>query len=60
MWFEVAVVALLLLIGQIVAGHFEERTPRWRILGKHALIAIFSWVKLLSRSADGSSANRVK
>jgi len=24
------------------------------------LLAIFSWVKLLSRSADGSSANRVK
>ncbi len=37
MWFEVAIVALLLLIGQILAGHFEERTPRWRILGKHAL-----------------------
>ena len=37
MWFEVAIVAILLLVGQILFGHFEEMTPRWRILGKHAL-----------------------
>lgn len=37
MWFEVAFVALLLLVGQVLFAHFEERTPRWRILLKHAL-----------------------
>ncbi|HEX8735140.1 MAG TPA: hypothetical protein VF721_07465 [Pyrinomonadaceae bacterium] len=37
MWFEIAITAILLLVGQILFGHFEERTPRWRILGKHAL-----------------------
>jgi hypothetical protein len=42
MWFEVAVVALLLLFYQVVFGHFEEKTPRWRMLLKHALgIGIF-------------------
>lgn len=37
MWFEVAFVTTLLLIGQIIFGHFEEQTPRWRILLKNAL-----------------------
>ena len=37
MWFEIAITAILLLVGQILFGHFEERTPRWRILAKHAL-----------------------
>ena len=42
MWFEIAIVAALLLVGQILFGHFEERTLRWRILTKNALsIAIF-------------------
>ena len=42
MWFEIAIVAALLLVGQILFARFEERTPRWRILFKHALgIAIF-------------------
>jgi hypothetical protein len=37
MWSEVAIVALLLLVGQILGGHFEEKTPRWRMLCKHAV-----------------------
>ncbi|MDQ3712782.1 MAG: hypothetical protein M3388_11275 [Acidobacteriota bacterium] len=42
MWFEISIVALLLLVGQIFGGRFEEQTPRWRILLKHALgICIF-------------------
>ncbi|MBA2621510.1 MAG: hypothetical protein H0U87_09955 [Acidobacteria bacterium] len=42
MWFETAVVALLLLVGQILFAHFEERTARWRILLKQAFgIIIF-------------------
>ena len=42
MWFEIAVVSLLLLIGHILIAHFEEQAPRWRILLKQALgICIF-------------------
>ncbi|NJM54174.1 MAG: DUF2207 domain-containing protein [Blastocatellia bacterium] len=37
MWFEIAVVALFLLFGHILLGHFEERTPRWRIIAKHTI-----------------------
>ncbi len=37
MWFEIAVVALLLLLSQILFGVFEEKTPRWRLIGKHIL-----------------------
>jgi hypothetical protein len=43
MWFEIAVVSLLLLIGQIFFAHFEEKTPRWRMLLKNVFaIAIFT------------------
>lgn len=38
MWFEIALIAIFLLVGQIIFGHFEEKTPRWRILLKTALI----------------------
>ena len=40
MWFEVAIVALFLLVGQIFFAHFEEKTPRWRILCKDALAIV--------------------
>ena|SRR5687768_3224986 len=40
MWFEIAIVALLLLFYQVVFGHFEEQTPRWRILLKHTLAVL--------------------
>jgi hypothetical protein len=43
MWFEIAVTAVLLLAGQILFGHFEEKIPRWRQLLKAALaIALFT------------------
>ena len=29
-WFEVALVAAIFAIGNILFGHFEERTPKWR------------------------------
>ena len=42
MWFEIAVIAVFLLVGHILFGHFEEKTPRWRKLLKAALtIALF-------------------
>ena len=29
-WFEVALAATIFAIGNIVFGHFEEQTPKWR------------------------------
>lgn len=41
LWFEVAVVASIFAVGNIVFGHFEEQTPPWRRLLKFiAFIAI--------------------
>ena len=40
MWFEVAITAILLLAGQVFFGHFEEKTPRWRVLLKQALAIV--------------------
>ena len=37
MWFEIAIVAVLLLAAQVLFAHFERETPRWRILLKHSL-----------------------
>lgn len=37
LWFEVAIVSILLALGNMVFGHFEERTPRLRKVGKYAL-----------------------
>ena len=34
LWFEVAIVSIILVIGQICLGHFEERAPRWKKLLK--------------------------
>jgi hypothetical protein len=33
-WFEVALVAAIFAIGNILFGHFEERTPKWRRVTK--------------------------
>jgi len=34
MWFEVAVVATLFAVGNVVFGHFEAGTPKWRRVAK--------------------------
>lgn len=34
LWVEVAVVSFLLMLGHIFFGHFEERSPKLRKLGK--------------------------
>lgn len=36
MWFEVAIVALLLLVGQVFFARFEPEMARWRMLLRHA------------------------
>jgi hypothetical protein len=33
-WFEVAVVAVGFAVGNILLGHFDEGTPRWRRVAK--------------------------
>lgn len=38
MWFEAAVVATMFAVGNIVFGHFEEGTPKWRRIAKMALV----------------------
>jgi hypothetical protein len=35
MWFEVALVSIFFALGHIFFGVFEERTSRWRKLGKY-------------------------
>lgn len=40
LWFEVAVVSILILLGHIYLGHFEERSPRWRKLLKYLVTLI--------------------
>ena len=37
-WIDVAAVATLFAVGNIVFGHFEERTPKWRRLLKLAIM----------------------
>jgi len=34
LWFEVAIVSIIYAVGNIVFGHFEERTPKFRRSGQ--------------------------
>lgn len=38
MWFEIAIVANIFAVGNILFGHFEEGTPKWWRLGKMLLV----------------------
>jgi len=51
-WFEVSLVTLLFLLGNIFLGHFEERSPRWRKMIKYlmTLIIILSLSIFLGRT----------
>ncbi|GAA0881391.1 hypothetical protein GCM10009119_43610 [Algoriphagus jejuensis] len=40
LWFEVAVVSIVFALGNILMGHFEERTPKLRRLGKYLLMLL--------------------
>ncbi len=35
LWFEVAIVSIVIALGHILLGHFEERTSKWRKLAKY-------------------------
>ena len=40
LWFEIAIVSIIYALGNILFGHFEERTPKWRRAGKYVLTLI--------------------
>lgn len=49
MWMEVAVVATIFAVGNILFGHWEAQTPKWRRLLKFVLfvgltLAISAWL----------------
>ena len=37
LWFEVTIVSIVFLLGNIFLGHFEERSPKWRKLAKYII-----------------------
>lgn len=54
LWFEIAIVSIIFALGNILMGHFEERTPKIRRVGKY-LLALFI-VCLLSYLFDRTIA----
>jgi hypothetical protein len=42
LWFEAAIVSTMFAVGNIVFGHFEEGTPKWRRLLKMAIAMAIS------------------
>ncbi|MES2762825.1 MAG: hypothetical protein V4677_11490 [Bacteroidota bacterium] len=40
LWFEIAIVSIIFAVGNMVMGHFEERTPKIRRVGKYVLILV--------------------
>ena len=49
LWIDAAVMATLFAIGNILFGHFEERTPKWRRVSKFVLMT--GGIVLLSATA---------
>jgi hypothetical protein len=41
MWMAVAITAFIFAVGNILFGHFEERTPKWRRVMKVVLVLGF-------------------
>lgn len=40
LWFEIAIVSIVYAVGNMVFGHFEERTPKFRRVGKYILTLV--------------------
>jgi Na+-driven multidrug efflux pump len=40
LWFEIGIVSIIYAVGNMVFGHFEERTPKVRRVGKYILTII--------------------
>ena len=47
MWFELAIISTLVVVGSILFGHFEEMTPKWKRLLKFVIyttvLCLISW-----------------
>jgi len=41
MWMTIAITAMIFAVGNILFGHFEERTPKWRRVIKVFLVTGF-------------------
>ena len=37
LWFEIAIVSIIYALGNILMGHFEEQTPKFRRVSKYLL-----------------------
>jgi len=53
LWFEIAIVSIIYGLGNILMGHFEERTPKLRRLAKYILtMALVCFISVVfSRTA---------
>lgn len=40
LWFEIAIVSIIYALGNILMGHFEERTPKFRRSAKYILTVL--------------------
>jgi len=40
LWFEIAIVSIIMALGNMLMGHFEERTPRIRKVVKYVLFLL--------------------
>jgi len=40
LWFVIAIVSIVILLGHILLGHFEERSPKWRKLLKYLVTVL--------------------
>ena len=40
LWFEIAIVSIIYALGNILMGHFEERTPKIRRVSKYLMTLI--------------------
>ena len=38
MWFEIAIIMTIFAVGNVLFGHFEAGTPKWRRLSKMFLV----------------------
>lgn len=48
LWFEIAIVSIIFALGNILMGHFEERTPKIRRVGKYLLsLILFCGISIL-------------
>ena len=49
MWMTVAITAIIFAIGNILFGHFNERTPKWKRVTK--LVLVLAFVGVISGAA---------